>query len=54
MEYHKSVMKIALSGSLRELMTRNLFEKIQSRKYAMRLALSAQRSIIILMISMTV
>ena len=32
MEYHKSVMKIALSGSLRELMTRNLFEKITIKK----------------------
>ena len=32
MEYHKSVMKIALSGSLRDLMTRNLFEKITIKK----------------------
>lgn len=32
MDYHKNVMKIALSGSLRELMTRNLFEKITIKK----------------------
>lgn len=32
MEYHKNVMKIALSGSLRDLMTRNLFEKITIKK----------------------
>lgn len=32
MEYHKNVMKLALSGSLRELMTKNLFEKITIKK----------------------
>ena len=32
MEYHKNVMKVALSRSLRELMTRNLFEKITIKK----------------------
>ena len=32
MEYHKTVMKVALSRSLRELMTRNLFEKITIKK----------------------
>lgn len=32
MDYHKNVMKVALSGSLRELMTRNMFEKITIKK----------------------
>ncbi|MGM9941684.1 MAG: TetR/AcrR family transcriptional regulator C-terminal domain-containing protein [Bulleidia sp.] len=32
MEYHKNVMKLALSGSLRELMMKNLFEKITIKK----------------------